>query len=104
MPFTPGFFTFLKDLKRHNNREWFEANRARYVADVEAAMIDFILQVGERLPVVCELFVAVTRLSGWSIFRIYRITLFSADKSPNKTWIAARFGHRQARKVAHAPG
>lgn len=104
MPFTPGFFTFLKDLKRHNNREWFEKNRARYVADVEAPMLDFIRQVGERLPDVCEGFVADPRRSGGSMFRIYRDTRFSADKSPYKTWVAARFGHRQARKDAHAPG
>jgi uncharacterized protein (TIGR02453 family) len=92
MPFTPGFFTFLKDLKRHNNREWFEKNRERYVAEVEAPMLEFIGQVGQRLPEVCEGFVADARRSGGSMFR------------PYKTWVAARFGHRQARKDAHAPG
>jgi uncharacterized protein (TIGR02453 family) len=108
MAFGPSLFRFLRDLKRHNNREWFEKNRPRYVADVETPMLEFIREVGERLPAVCPGYVADPRRSGGSMFRIYRDTRFSADKSPYKTWLAARFGHRSARKRgdtagAHAP-
>jgi uncharacterized protein (TIGR02453 family) len=102
--FGPGLFAFLRDLKRHNNREWFEKNRPRYVADVETPMLAFIREVGERLPKVCPGYTADPRRSGGSMFRIYRDTRFSADKSPYKTWVAARFGHRLAKKDAHAPG
>jgi uncharacterized protein (DUF2461 family) len=28
--FTPALFTFLHELKKNNNREWFQANKARY--------------------------------------------------------------------------
>ncbi|HEY6358317.1 MAG TPA: TIGR02453 family protein [Vicinamibacterales bacterium] len=106
MAFGPGLFAFLRDLKRHNHREWFEANRPRYVADVETPLLAFIREVGERLPGVCPGFVADPRRSGGSMFRIYRDTRFAADKTPYKTWLGARFGHRKARKATtglHAP-
>jgi uncharacterized protein (TIGR02453 family) len=103
MSFGPGLFAFLRDLKRHNNREWFEANRPRYVAEVEGPMLAFIREVGERLPAVCSGFIADPRRSGGSMFRIYRDTRFSADKTPYKTWLAARFGHRKARKATTGP-
>ena len=32
--FTPDLFAFLRALKRHNNREWFLANKARFEASV----------------------------------------------------------------------
>lgn len=31
--FTPRLFEFLTDLKAHNTRPWFEANRQRYEKD-----------------------------------------------------------------------
>ena len=30
--FRPGLFRFLKDLKTHNERAWFQANKQRYEA------------------------------------------------------------------------
>jgi len=41
---------------------------------------------------------------GGSMFRIYRDTRFSSDKSPFKTWMAARFQHEAARKGHNVPG
>lgn len=104
MAFGPELFVFLRQLKRQNTREWFERNRERYVADVEAPMLRFIRDVGERLPSISPAYVADPRRSGGSMFRIYRDTRFSADKSPYKAWVAARFGHRSAGKDVHAPG
>ena len=102
--FTPGFFAFLRDLKRHNDRAWFAANKDRYVAEVEAPMLRFIADVGERLPSVSRAFVTDPRRSGGSMYRIYRDTRFSHDKSPYKTWAAAHFRHRSAGKEVAAPG
>lgn len=31
--FRPDLFEFLRELKRHNNRDWFARNKARYEAD-----------------------------------------------------------------------
>ena len=68
--FTPGFFKFLRDLKAHNDRAWFQANRDRYVADVEAPMLQFIADVGERLPEISSAYVANRRRMGGSMYRI----------------------------------
>jgi len=102
--FTPDFFAFLRDLKRHNDRAWFAAHKERYVAEVEAPMLRFITAVGERLPSISSAFLADPRRSGGSMHRIYRDTRFSADKSPYKTWVAAHVRHRSARKDVTAPG
>jgi uncharacterized protein (TIGR02453 family) len=60
-------------------------------------MLAFIGAVGERLPAISPSFVANRRRIGGSMFRIYRDTRFSPDKSPFKTWTAARFQHRGPR-------
>jgi uncharacterized protein (TIGR02453 family) len=101
--FTPASFKFLRDLKRHNNREWFAAHRERYVADVEAPMLQFIADVGGRLRGISRAFVADPRRTGGSMFRIYRDTRFSPDKSPFKPWAAARFAHEARRKTDSVP-
>lgn len=102
--FTPGTFAFLRDLKRHNDRAWFAANKERYVVEVEAPMLRFIADVGARLPSVSKAFVADPRRSGGSMYRIYRDTRFSSDKSPYKTWVAAHFRHRAGGKGVAVPG
>ena len=48
-------------------------------------------------------FRADARPSGGSLFRIYRDTRFSKDKSPYKTNVGIHFRHERA-KDAHAPG
>lgn len=40
--FGPGLFRFLRDLKTHNEREWFQANKQRYEADVQAPFLRLI--------------------------------------------------------------
>ena len=102
--FTPDLFAFFRDLKRNNNREWFTANKDRYVASVEAPMLQFIRDVGERLPDISPSFRADARRFGGSLYRIYRDTRFSPDKTPYKPWTAATFRHRAARGEVEAPG
>jgi uncharacterized protein (TIGR02453 family) len=101
--FTPALFTFLRQLKTNNRRDWFEANRARFEADVLEPMLRFIDDLRPRLASVNRSFVADPRRSGGSMFRIYRDTRFSADKSPYKTHVAARFLHRAQPKGLMGP-
>ena len=101
--FTNGLFTFLRDLRRHNDREWFAANRERFVANVEGPMLAFIADFGARLRAISPAYVADRRRMGGSMFRIYRDTRFSADKSPFKTNVAARFPHEARKKVDGVP-
>lgn len=103
----PGFpedlFGFLQDLSRNNNREWFTANKDRYLGSVVSPVCDFILAMGQRLHTISDSFVADPRPNGGSMFRIYRDTRFSRDKRPYKENVGCQFRH-VAGKTAHAPG
>jgi uncharacterized protein (TIGR02453 family) len=101
--FQPALFDFLRELKDDNTREWFAANKARYVDTVQEPLLRFIADFAAPLSTISPHFVADPRRSGGSMFRIYRDTRFSKDKSPYKTHAAAQFRHRQGRDV-HAPG
>jgi uncharacterized protein (TIGR02453 family) len=96
-------FKFLRDLKKNNDRDWFNANKARYKDYVVAPMVSFIEAMDGRLAKVSDCFVADPRPNGGSMFRIYRDTRFSNDKTPYKEHIACHFRH-MAGKDAHAPG
>lgn len=101
--FGPELFAFLTDLKDHNDRDWFAANKARYEADLLEPALAFIEDVGYRLQGISPHFRADPRRSGGSLFRIYRDTRFSKDKTPYKTNTGMYFRH-EAGKDAHAPG
>jgi uncharacterized protein (TIGR02453 family) len=97
-------FDFLRELQANNNRAWFEANKHRYESEVKKPMLRFIADFGSRLPTISKNFDADPRPMGGSMFRIYRDTRFSRDKSPYKTAAAAHFPHRAAGRDVHAPG
>jgi uncharacterized protein (TIGR02453 family) len=107
MPTSPHFgrelIKFLKDLRTNNNREWFQANKRRYEKDVRDPLLRFVTDFGPRLEKISSHFVADARPMGGSLFRIYRDTRFSRDKSPYKTAAALHFRHEKAKDV-HAPG
>src|SRR6266481_3057432 len=42
-------FVFLAELSRHNNREWFNANKDRYLAEVRDPMLAFIASIAAPL-------------------------------------------------------
>lgn len=98
--FTPELFTFLLELRYNNDRAWFQANRSRYEQHVRAPFLRFIADLAPRLEALNPAYTASER----SLFRIYRDTRFSADKSPYKTHAAAQFRHRLASDDVHAPG
>jgi uncharacterized protein (TIGR02453 family) len=100
--FQPGLFTFLRQLKRHNNRDWFASNKALYQQlAVEPALV-FIGSFAPHLAKLSPHFIADARPTRGSLFRIYRDTRFSTDKIPYKTHIGIHFSH-ESRKDAHAP-
>jgi uncharacterized protein (TIGR02453 family) len=101
--FDKEFFDFLKELKRDNTRDWFQANKERYRSVVQEPLLRFISDFAEPLHGISPEFVADPRPSGGSMFRIYRDVRFAKDKSPYKTHAAAQFRHRAGRD-AHAPG
>ena len=94
---------FLAELEDNNNRDWFQANKARYDTNVLEPALDFIVAVGDRLPAISKHLVAIPKRTGGSLMRVYRDTRFSRDKTPYKTNIGIQFRHEQAKDV-HAPG
>jgi uncharacterized protein (TIGR02453 family) len=99
--FSPEFFKFLRSLARNNNREWFQKNKPRYERVVLTPSIRFIKDAGDELRTVSPYLVADPRPFGGSLFRIYRDTRFSRDKSPYKTNVAMEFWHRQRGKKSY---
>jgi len=107
MPKKPHFdrelFRFLKDLERNNDRDWFQANKARYERHVKEPLIGFVIDFGSHLQKISPHFLADPRPVGGSMFRIFRDTRFSSDKRPYKTNAGVQFRH-EAGKDVHAPG
>lgn len=79
---------FLRDITRHNNREWFEKNKDRYL---EAKQL-FEELVGDVLVELTKFDKGLEGLDPKKLpFRIYRDVRFSKDKSPYKTNMGAGF-------------
>ena len=98
--FPRDFFAFFRELKAHNERAWFEANKPRFREQVQAPMSQFIAAMAPRLAKISKHFTADPRPNGGSMFRIYRDTRFSKDKRPYKTHIAATFYLQTLSKAA----
>jgi len=79
---------FLKQLKRNNNREWFEKHKEEYERNVKAPMLSFIAALQPHFARFAPEFDLNPKRS---IFRIYRDVRFSSDKTPYKTHVAAHF-------------
>ena len=90
-PFSVKTLRFLRALKRNNDREWFRERKARYETDVRQPMIALIDRLATDFQAVAPEFVAEPKVS---LYRIYRDTRFSADKTPLKTHVAAHFPMR----------
>jgi len=101
--FPKDFFGFFKELKKNNNREWFNDNKQRYQESVVEPMGEYISAMAPRLHAISPHYKADPRPHGGSMFRIYRDTRFSKDKTPYKTHAACHFRH-EAGRDAHAPG
>jgi uncharacterized protein (TIGR02453 family) len=96
-------FTFLAELRRHNNREWFNENKDRYLAEVRDPMVEFIASLTPGLARISPHIAVDPRPSGGSLMRIYRDTRFSRDKTPYKTNVALHL-RVKAPRDADAPG
>ncbi len=90
-PFTRKTLAFLRALKRHNDREWFRARKEDYEQHVRGPMIELLGRLAADLPRFAPELVSEPRVS---LYRIYRDTRFSNDKTPLKTHVAAHFPSR----------
>jgi uncharacterized protein (TIGR02453 family) len=99
---TPATFRFFTELARHNDRDWFAKNKERYHDEVRDPLLAFVTAFGPKLEKISAHMVADPRPVGGSLFRIYRDTRFSKDKSPYKTYAGLSFRHVRGRDV-HGP-
>ena len=81
---SPSSIAFLKSLAKNNSREWFNKNKARYLTEYEnmIAFTDALLKEMRKHDTI------ETPSGKDSLFRIYRDTRFSKDKTPYKTYWA----------------
>lgn len=100
---TPALFRFFRELRRNNNRDWFQKNKARYQDVVRDPLLELVSDFAPRLHKLSSHLVADPRPNGGSLFRIYRDVRFSKDKTPYKTAAGVRFPHEESKNV-HAPG
>ncbi|HUA57124.1 MAG TPA: DUF2461 domain-containing protein [Verrucomicrobiae bacterium] len=101
--FTAASLEFLTQLRKHNQRDWFLANKARFEAEVRDPFLRLIADLAPGLRKIHSSFIADPAPHGGSMMRIYRDTRFSKDKSPYKTHVAAHFGHARG-KEGGTPG
>ena len=90
---------FLKDIARHNDRDWFEKNKGRYLQ----AKQGFEDVVGAVLKELIKFDGGLAGLNPKKLpFRIYRDVRFSKDKRPYKTNMGAGFSPNG--KLVQEPG
>jgi uncharacterized protein (TIGR02453 family) len=93
MQFSPAALRFFRQLARHNDKRWFEANRDTYEQSVREPMRELIEEMDARfMRFAPEIGGDPKR----SMFRINRDIRFSKDKSPYKTNAGCWFHHRKA--------
>jgi uncharacterized protein (TIGR02453 family) len=92
--FTPELFGFLDQLAAHNDRDWFQKNKSSYIEHIQEPALQFIADFAPHLAKISSHFTADARPVGGSLFRIYRDTRFSKDKTPYKTHVAMVFRHQ----------
>ena len=98
----PGFsdemVQFFQKLKRNNRREWFQPRKHLFNERVKEPMLQLIADINAELIKFAPAFVTDPKKA---LFRIYRDTRFSGDKTPYKTHIAASFSRRAPEHLGH---
>jgi len=90
---------FLKELKKNNNKTWFEANRKNY----ETAKADYMSLVDAIIAAIAKFDEPIGSLKAKDcMFRINRDVRFSKDKSPYKSNMGAFI--KPGGKKVNAPG
>ena len=101
--FTTRGMSFLDEIDKNNNRDWFHENKSRYEDLIRTPALNFIDDIRNELTHISPHFLAVSKKVGGSLMRVHRDVRFSRDKSPYKTNIGIQFRHEMGKDV-HAPG
>src|SRR5215831_18942947 len=93
--FSPDALTFLRALKRNNKREWFQPRKEKYESLIKEPMLELIGCLNEEFARFAPHYITAPHKA---VYRIYRDTRFSKDKTPYKTHISAIFPRSNAIK------
>lgn len=87
--FTIDYLYFLAELESNNNRDWFNDNKKRFKDNVETPFKAFLEDLIDATSAIDKrIFITPKE----AMFRIYKDTRFSKDKTPYKTHLAAIVG------------
>ncbi|MFN3322171.1 MAG: DUF2461 domain-containing protein [Bryobacteraceae bacterium] len=89
--FSREAFEFFRGLEKNNRREWFQPRKELFETHLRAPMLDLVTVVNAELARFAPDYIVDPPKS---LYRIYRDTRFSSDKTPYKTHIAAMFWRR----------
>ena len=91
---------FFRSLARNNRREWFQPRKHIYEEQVKAPMAELVTALNaEMMRFAPDHVVEPAK----AIYRIYRDTRFSKDKTPYKTHVAAIFRGAAPTSTAAGP-
>jgi uncharacterized protein (TIGR02453 family) len=86
--FPPEALQFFRALARHNNRDWFQPRKATFEEYVRQPMRELVEALNGAMKSFAPEYATDPAKA---IYRIYRDTRFSKDKTPYKDHIAASF-------------
>jgi len=84
--FSPAAIAFLRNLKKNNEREWFNARKEIFEAQVRLPTIELVTALHREMLRFAPDYVGDPAKC---VYRIYRDTRFSKNKTPYKTYTAA---------------
>jgi uncharacterized protein (TIGR02453 family) len=90
---------FFRSLERNNRREWFQPRKETFDSQLKAPMVALVESINGELAKFAPDYISEPQSA---IYRIYRDTRFSSDKTPYKTHVAASFRRRGMDKHAAA--
>ncbi|MEO8661860.1 MAG: DUF2461 domain-containing protein [Bryobacteraceae bacterium] len=86
---------FLKELEQNNDREWFQARKDVYERAIKAPSLAFAEALNAEMAGFAAEYITAPKDS---VYRIYRDTRFSSDKTPYKTHSAFSFARHGLHK------
>jgi uncharacterized protein (TIGR02453 family) len=89
--FPPEGIEFFRKLMRNNRREWFQPRKETFETQLRQPMLELVQSLNSELKRFAPEYVTEPEKA---VYRIYRDTRFSKDKTPYKDHIAASFSRR----------
>jgi uncharacterized protein (TIGR02453 family) len=89
--FPPEGIEFFRKLMRNNRREWFQPRKEIFETQLRQPMLELVQSLNGELKRFAPEYVTEPEKA---VYRIYRDTRFSKDKTPYKDHIAASFSRR----------